>query len=294
MQGSVEGYRIFYYVAKCGGITAAAKELCVSQPAVSQALKQLEERLGTVLFIRSTKGIRLTKEGEVLFDYVKKGYEQMELGESKLLQMLHLEEGEVHIGASDMTLRFFLLPFLEEFHKDYPGIKVNVTNAPTPETISHLEEGRIDFGIVTSPLPTWQGRFHVSEARTVSDVFVVGRRFWEYKNRLLSYESLLELPVICLENNTSTRRHLDEFLAKEDVILKPEFELATSDMIVQFALRNLGVGCVVRDFAEDYIQRGELSELQFDKVMPKRSMYVISRRGTPMPAAAKKLLETLR
>ncbi len=293
MTGHLEGYKIFYYVVTCGGITAAARELCVSQPAVSQALRQLEERLGAVLVMRSAKGIRLTGEGEALFSYVKEGYETIEQGELILGKMLNMDIGEVTIGASDMTLQFYLLPFLEDFHRKYPAIKVNVTNAPTPETIEHLQNGRIDFGIVTTPVVCPEG-VKVTVARDIEDVFVVGKRFWEYKTKLLSYKSLLKLPVICLENNTSTRRYLDEFLKQEGVTLKPEFELATSDMIVQFALRNLGVGCVMSDFAKDYLETGELSELHFDKKIPKRSMCVISRERNPLSTAASTLLKQLR
>ena len=150
---SLEVYRVFYTVAKCRSITLAANELAISQPAVSQSVKQLEESLETKLFTRTSKGVRLTAEGELLYSYVSKGYEQIVLGEQKLMEMKNLELGEIRIGASDMTLQFFLLPYLEQFHERFPNIKVKVTNAPTPETLSNLEEGRIDFGVV-SQLPS--------------------------------------------------------------------------------------------------------------------------------------------
>ena len=148
---SLEVYRVFYTVAKCRSITLAANELAISQPAVSQSVKQLEESLETKLFTRTSKGVRLTAEGELLYSYVSKGYEQIVLGEQKLMEMKNLELGEIRIGASDMTLQFFLLPYLEQFHERFPNIKVKVTNAPTPETLSNLEEGRIDFGVVSTP-----------------------------------------------------------------------------------------------------------------------------------------------
>ena len=146
-----ESYKVFYYVAKYRSLTAAAGHLAISQPAVSQSVKQLENAIGAKLFIRTSKGVRLTAEGELLAGYVSKGYEQMELGEKKLAQMLNLELGELRIGASDMTLRFYLLPYLEQFHEKYPGIKVIVSNAPTPEILKFLQEGKIDFGVVSTP-----------------------------------------------------------------------------------------------------------------------------------------------
>ena len=133
MINNLEAYKVFYYVAKCGSVTKAAGELSISQPAVSQAVKQLENTLDVSLFHRAAKGVRLTGEGELLYSYVAKGYEQIELGVKKVHQMQNMELGEVRIGASDMTLQFYLLPYLETFHERYPNIKVMVSNAPTPE-----------------------------------------------------------------------------------------------------------------------------------------------------------------
>ena len=117
MNIDLEYYKIFYYVGSLGKISLAAQKLCISQPAVSQAVKHLETQLGTKLFIRTPKGVRLTTEGEVLFSYIKQGYEYILLGEKKFKEMLDLELGEIRIGASDMTLKYYLLPFLEKFHK---------------------------------------------------------------------------------------------------------------------------------------------------------------------------------
>ena len=132
---NLEYFKVFLYVARAGSVTEAAKELSISQPAVSQALKQLERQLGVDLVCRASRGIQLTREGRELYAYVDKGYEQIRLGVDKIRQMMNLEAGEIRIGASDMTLQFYLLPFLEKFHEKHPSIKVNVTNAPTPETL---------------------------------------------------------------------------------------------------------------------------------------------------------------
>ena len=148
MVGNLEYYKVLYYAAKNGSLTGAAAELSISQPAVSQALKQLESALSAKLFVRVPRGIRLTTEGQALYTYVKSGYEQIRLGERKLASMLQLDYGELKIGASDMTLKYYLLPMLQEYHERFPGIKVTVTNAPTPETLNLLQQGEIEFGVV--------------------------------------------------------------------------------------------------------------------------------------------------
>lgn len=293
MNINLEWYKIFYYVAKCGSVTGAAKELCLSQPAVSQAIKQLEMNVGVALFARKSKGVSLTNEGETLFSYVKNGYEQIMLGEKQLMDMLDLESGTIRIGASDMTLQFYLLPFLENYHKLYPGIKVNVTNAPTPRTIEHLLAGRIDFGVISTPFEA-DASFNIYEGRDIKDIFVAGERFSYLKDRKLSYSELVEYPMISLEKKTSTRHYVDTFLAKENVFINPEFELATSSMVTQFAARNLGIGCVVEDFAEEELKNGTLFKLEFEEEIPARKICVITDQRVPVSKAAKKLLELLK
>lgn len=292
MTANLEYYKVFYYVAKTGSFTASAKELSVSQSAVSQSVKQLEMLLSTTLFRRMAKGVQLTAEGELLFSYVKKGYEQIETGEKKLSQMLNLELGEVKIGASDMTLRFYLLPFLEKFHENYPEIKVTVTNAPTPETLRFLKEGKIDFGVVSTPFEKEEG-IDAVKVREIHDTFVAGRKFISYKNKTLDFKDLETLPLIFLEGSTSTRMYMDSFLRENNVMVNPEFELATSDMVVQFAMRSLGVGCVVKDFAREALESGLLFELRFNKMIPRRDFCVVTDQRSSLSAAAKRLIDIL-
>lgn len=292
MDINLEYYKIFYYVTKYQSITQAAEVLSISQPAVSQAVKNLEKALGCKLFVRMAKGVRLTSEGEVLYSFVSKGYESILAGERKLSEILDLEGGEICIGASDMTLQFYLLSYLEQFHEKYPDIKVTVTNAPTPETLGYLEDGRIDFGVVSTPVITKHGCIQIP-VRKIRDIFVAGHKFEYLKGKKLCYRELSDLPVMCLEGDTSTRRYVAEFLEKEHVMLQPEFELATSDMLIQFAKRSLGVASVVEDFAKQAIREGELFELQFDKEIPKREFCIVYNDKIPMSTAAGKLFQTL-
>ena len=289
---NLEYYKVFYYVCRCGGITAAAEVLCISQPAVSQAVHQLETALGCRLFLRTSKGVKLTREGEVLHSYVKRGIESIYDGEDTLKRIQDLETGEIRIGASDMTLQFYLLPYLEQFHREYPKIKVNVTNAPTPETIKSLEEGRIDFGVVTSPF-TSRGTVRQFQVKAIRNVFIAGSSFRELEGRKLEYKELEAFPCIALEKNTSTRTFMDAFLAQQGTLLKPEFELAISDMIVQFARRNMGIGCVMEGFAEDAIMRGEVFRLKFKQEMPLRHMCVVTGESSLISMPGRRLLDMM-
>lgn len=290
---NLEYYKIFYYVAKEGSISLAAKRVCISQPAVSQAIKQLENVLNCQLFVRVAKGMRLTKEGEVLYQCVKQGYELILKGEDRLERMLNLESGEIRIGASDMTLQYYLLPYLEKFHIQYPKIKVIVTNGPTPETLTFLQDGQIDFGIVSEPF-SLPDDYSVLKVKEIKDIFVAGKRFDYLRGQTIDYKELTELPVICLENDTSTRRYVDEYLSSHGVVLSPEFELATSDMIVQFAKRSLGIGLVVEDFASELMKQGELFEVKLKTDIPSRHFCVVENQRFTHSTAARKLLALLK
>lgn len=290
MDINLEYYRVFYHVSKSGSLTAAAERLCISQPAVSQAVRQLETGLSCQLFVRTSKGVHLTKEGEILYAYVERGLDQILDGERMLLRMQDLETGEVRIGASDMTLQFYLLPFLETFHEQYPGIKVVVSNAPTPETMTSLFHGKIDFGVVTTPVEDHPD-VEVIPVKEIENIFIAGDKFSHLKGKSLEYSCLSELPCIMLEGSTSTRAFTDAYLGENQIKLAPEFELATSDMIVQFAIRNMGIGCVVSEFAREKLESGELFRLKFTKEMPKRRMCIVTDRKNPISTAGKRLLE---
>ena len=292
MDINLEYYRVFYQVSRLGSITLAAEQLCISQPAVSQAIKQLEKALNSQLFVRTSKGVRLTQEGEQLYAYVERGLENILDGERMLKRMQELDTGEVRIGASDMTLQFYLLPYLEAFHEDYPKVKVIVSNAPTPETMTSLLEDRIDFGVVSTPL---EAEYEVERipVRPIRNVFVAGDKFSYLRGKKLDYKILETMPCIFLEGNTSTRTFTDEYLEARGVKVEPEFELATSDMIVQFALRNLGIGCVVEDFAAEKLETGELFCLEFEDEMPMRQMCIVIDKRSPMSPAGRKLLDMM-
>ena len=192
----------------------------------------------------------------------------------------------------DMTLEFFLLEHLETFHKRYPGVRISVTNVSTPETLRLLHDGAIDFGAVSSPVDGQAGLV-VRSVSEIQDVFVAGARFDELRGRTLSPLQLAGLPIVCLEQNTSTRRYIDAFLSEHGVRLQPEFELATSPLIAQFAARGMGVGSLVRNFALPFLRDGRLFELTLSPSPPPRNICLVYDGRLPLSTAASRLLEQM-
>ena len=280
-------------VAKKGSITAAAEALYISQPAVSQSIRQLEEGLGCRLFLRTAKGVTLTAEGRELYGYVSVGIDELEKGEKRLSALVNLDSGEMHIGASDMTLEFFLLPYLERFHKQYPGIKLCITNGPTPETVRLLAQGSIEFGVISEPAVLPED-IQVTPVREVRDIFICGPEYRELAEGEHSVQELAEYPLIMLEKGTSTRAYVDAWLADHGMERRPDFELATSSLNVQFVKRNLGIGCVVEDFAKEAIAAGQIYPVRLKDEVPARRFALISRKAAMSKASEQLLGEILK
>lgn len=279
MNISYDWYKIFCCVAEHESITLASEKLFISQPAVSQSILRLEETVGCTLFLRTPKGVKLTAEGRVLYQYTSAGIAALSEGEHRLTAMLRLDIGEIRIGASDMTLEFCLLPYLEEFHKKYPNINIAITNNPTPQTLELLRQGKIDFAAVSGPLSNQE--FNVFPVRQIQDIFICGDKI---KTAKMDKISDLKDYLILLESNTSTRLFLDNEFRKRGFTATPKFELATSSQIVSFATRNMGIGCVVSDFAKTAIANGAAYEIMVSDPLPPRQIYVA--QGTDLHSKA--------
>ena len=288
---NLEGYRAFLAVAQSGSFSKAAEKLNVTQPAVSHAIRRLEERLGGPLFYRMPAGVRLTSEGEVLHKFVSQAFHFLENGERKIAELRQLIGGEVKIGAGDTLCRHYLLPHLEAFHREHPAVKIQVTNRTTRETIALLKEGKIDFGIVN--LPVKDSQLAVRESIPLHDCFVAGEAFRDLAARTLTWQELVRHPLILLEQGSNIRACIDRFAKGQGVNIQPEFELGSIDLIVQFARIGLGIACVIREFVAEELARGTLHEIRLDVPLPPRRVGLATLKDVPLSAAASRFLEKL-
>ena len=287
-----EHYKIFCKIVEFQSISKAASQLYVSQPAVSLAVKQLEISLNAKLFFRTQKGVTLTNEGAMLYNYVKQGCTLINVGEEKLKELGALQAGEINIGASEMTLRFFLLPLIEKFHKNFPAVKIKITNAPTPETLQHLKEGLIDFGAVSEPVDQANPGFNFKSVKSIREILISGDNFKELKTKQkIPVRDLPKYPFIMLEKGTSTRLYIENYLKKNRVEITPEIELAANDLVVEFIKRGMGIGFILEDFVKSELESGELFKINLAPEFPPRSFYIVTHSHIPLSSAAKKLLE---
>ncbi|MDR2046715.1 MAG: LysR family transcriptional regulator [Clostridiales bacterium] len=288
---NMELYRVFYTVAKCGSLTRAAHELFISQPAVSQSIKQLEQQIGGTLFIRTSKGMDLTYEGQIIFGYIEKAQELIDTAEHKFKQLKDLEFGSFTIGANDTLCKNFLLKYICAFNKQHPDINIQIKNRTTVDTVSLLRSGRADIGFVN--LPTDAKDMNVTECFKIHDVFVSDGKFFGGVNASLEYSELLELPLIVIERTSTTRMLIDEYFDKLKIRMTPSFELSSHELVVEFAKAGLGIGCVVREFVEDDLREGRLFEIPLKEPLPPRGIGLITLTNTPIKFAAKRFADML-
>ena len=291
MASKLDLYKVFCKVGKSESFSQAARDLYMTQPAVSQAIMQLERELDTRLFNRTPKGVTLTNEGSLLFEYVNSAINLIDVGEEKILEFKNLTTGELKIGVGDTISRYYLLPYLEAFHNKYPNIKFKIVNGTTLEICSILKSGEVDIGICNFPLddPTLELRPCID----IHDIFVCGEKYKAISSKPLSLDEVVKLPLILLEPNSNSRKYVEDYMMTKGVKIAPEFELGSHDLLLEFAKINLGIACVTKEFSQEYLKKGLLYEVQLNEAIPKRSIGVCFLKSVPLSPASTKFVEII-
>lgn len=293
MVGKLDLYKVFRTVGFRKSFSKAAVDLYMTQPAVSQAIQQLERELDTRLFNRTPRGVSLTNEGSLLYEYVNSAIHLLEIGEQKILEFKNLTVGELKIGVGDTISRYFLLPYLETFRNRYPSIKFKIVNGTTLEINAILKSGDVDIAICNFPIddPTLELR----ACMEIQDIFVCGERDRHRFTRPLSLEEIARLPLILLERKSNSRKYVEDYMRSRGVQIAPEFELGSHELLLEFAQIHLGVACVIREFSLEYLKEKRLYEIPVAEAeaIPKRSAGVCYLKNVPLSPASTKFVELL-
>ncbi|MBQ8894542.1 MAG: LysR family transcriptional regulator [Clostridia bacterium] len=292
MNISYDYYRIFYYAAKCGSFTHAAKALLNNQPNITRAIKALERELGCTLFVRSNKGAILTPEGEKLYRYIAAAFQQIEAGEAELSLDKTLQKGSISIAVSEVALHGLLLPVLEEFRRSFPGVRIRISNCSTPRAISELKHGAADFALVTTPTGIKEDMKAVN-IRHFSSVAVCGTAYAELKGRVLTLRELAEYPIVSLDAKTKTHELYTGWFAEHGLVFSPDVEAATADQILPMIRHNLGIGFVPELFLEKEQEKERIIRLWLQEQPPARSICLVTKKDRSLSIAARELAEML-
>lgn len=285
---NLELYKVFYTVARCGSLTKAADELFISQPAVSQAIKQLETQLGTPLFKRLHKGIELTAQGgEVIYGDINKALGLLEGIEDKLAERRGSPAGTLRIGASETIFQYILSDKIVEYHHLYPQVKIELIEDTTPRIIESLKNDRCDVGFLNLPI-SLPPEIQVTESITLlNDVFVAGKAYEDLKGRELTAWDLVNYPLLLLDPTSVARSSIIHYADSLGVNLSPAIEVDSWGFMKQLVERGMGIGCMPREYAERRLREGTLFELKVTPPLPPRSIGMASLKNANLPFALK-------
>ena len=284
----LELYRVFLEVAKQGNISAAAQNLFISQSAVSQSVKQLEEQLQVRLFSRSTRGVSLTSEGKLLLEYVSHALGLLQSGEEKIAASRQLLTGELIIGASDTVTKTYLLSRLEAFHKDYPDIRIRILNGTTSMVLDYLHAGQVDIAFASeAPDETVYSVRHCVDTHTI---FVAAPDYLEF-DKVYTMEEIAALPLILLERKASSRVYLERYFQERGIQIHPEIELGSHNLLISLARIGLGVACVTEEFSQSGLGRGVILPVRTAFEIPPRSVCMCTLRDVSPTSAANRFMD---
>ena len=287
MNQNLSSYWIFYAVANAGNISKAAKELYISQPAISKSIQKLEENLGCRLFARSSRGVFLTGEGQLLYQHVKDAFETLSEGEEELRRSIELEMGHLSIGVSSTLCKHVLMPYLKGFIKRYPNISISISCQSSLETLRLLDDNKIDIGLVARSSAFKNIAFyHIAD---IEDTFVATP---EYLSRLRERQTTSEVfeqaTLMLMDKKNLTRQYINDYLTQNNMQTGEIIDISNMDLLIDFAKIGVGVACIIRSFVENELEDGSLVEIKPDIPIAPREIgfaYKEARRASGSLAA---------
>ncbi len=286
-------YRVFCKVAKCGSLTKAAEELYISQPAVSQAIKQLENQLNTTLFNRTHKGMELSATGgQQIIKNVERALDLLDEAENKLMELKNTATGTIRIGASDTIFEYFLAEKLAQYHEKYPAVKFELLSDVSPKTVEQLKTNKCDIGFLNLPITPDEEIIVSSNVMHLNDVFIANERFTELKDKVIPLRELEEYPLILMDGSTVARKAITNFAQGMGVNFQPAIEVSSWDLMKRLAKKGMGIGCVPREYAQrELVEKQSLFEINTAPALPVRSVGMALPKGVPVPFALREFIK---
>jgi DNA-binding transcriptional LysR family regulator len=272
MNQNLSSYWIFYTVANTGNISKAAKELYISQPAISKSIQKLEESLNCKLFSRSSRGVMLTEEGQLLYGHVKEAFETLTTGEDQLKRSIALGVGHLQIGVSSTLCKYVLLPYLKEFIRLNPHVSISINCQSTNETLQLLDDNKIDIGLIGKPENTKNINFY--PLARIEDVFVANQEYLSHlKERGIPEDAILEnATLMLLDKNNMTRQYIDDYFQQNQILIADSIDISNMDLLIDFAKIGVGVACVIKNFISSELADGSLIEIPLKLPIPTREV----------------------
>lgn len=289
MNINFELYKIFYEVANAKSISRASERLLISQPAVTQQIRNLEEQLGGKLFTRTPKGVILTNEGEELYNYVKEGMNYFVNGTNKFISLKNLDSGNLNIGSTTTISENFLIPYIKKFHNLYPNVSINITNDLTDNLLKGLRNGSLDIVIIA--IPNYDIKdLDIKYLNNLNDIFVVGSNFKDIKYNNIN--DILKEDLIVQKIPSVTRKNFDSFIKENNLNYNPKMEVVSHNLLTKLVESNFGVGILTKEYIKDKLNN-TLFEINIKEKIPTRKLGYATKKGKYHNFTTKKFIELL-
>ncbi len=289
MNIDLELYRVFYVVAKNRHMTKASEELHISQPAISQSIKKLENQLGGSLFLRSNKGMELTEEGKMFYEYIKGALELINNAENEFTSFKDLSKGEIKIGCSTTLTKLILIDVIKNFHDEYPNININITNDLTYNLINNLKLGKLDF-VIFNESNVKETNLNLQQIKKLKQGFIYNPKF--YDDKVTDFKDLNNVPLILQKEESNSRKLLDYIALQHNVKLIPSMEVASQELITEFVNIGLGIGFTMIDLATR--NHKDLKELKINSKIPNINVYLATNKSVSLTFASKMFIKYLK
>lgn len=296
MEQNLNLYHIFMTVARCKNISGAARELYISQPAISKAISRLEQNLNTSLFLRSSRGVKLTESGEILYRQVESAFAAISQGEEQLRQIQELGIGHLSIGVSTTLCKYVLLPYLSRFTRENPHIQISISCQSTYQTMQALENGTVDIGLIGEN--DRMDKLFFQPVMEIQDSFVCTNRYLDNLKKRVAIPAdadsgriLEHANLMLLDKENITRQYVEKYLLSEHITAAQTLEVTSMDLLIDFARIDLGIACVIRNFVQEDLDSGLLAELSLPIAIPPRNVGFATLKNAAPTSALKKFVD---
>ncbi len=292
MDINFEYYKVFYYVAKFGAISKAAEKLCVSQPAISQLIKKLEEQLGTNVFYRGRDGITLTEEGKKLYTWIENSVMTLENVNKQFGKYATLEEGTIRIRTGNTVAKEVLYRPLAKFMKKYPNIKFEITNGSNKESMKWLSQGELDIVLMNLPIENIWTNVEIIEGSEKEFIFVMSKKFrMKYNVEINEFNDLKKYKLL-LPRKIAPARKILESIYEEAKDIEGENQISSEDIKVELAKNDCGIAFIEKFLIEEELETGKLIEIKLPKkIVAKTGIATMDKSNISF--ATKKLVEMI-
>ena len=272
MNQNLNYYKAFYMVAKYKNISKAADALFISQPAISKSLSRLEENLGCTLFSRTSRGVSLTAYGEILYERIRDAFAAIEAGEEELRHRTELGIGQLRIGVSTTLCKYILLPYLQNFIRQHPHIRITIECQSTLHTVELLESGQIDIGLIGAP--KHHGTLTFLPLKKIQDTFVATQSYLDNLSIREHTDSdlFLSATLMLLDEENITRQYINDYFYRNQIKTNQILEVSSMDLLIEFAKIGIGAACVIREFVEQELKESTLIEIPMAEPIESRSI----------------------